>query len=334
MDRIYVQTNDESGNEVVAFDRAADGSLTRLGHFETGGRGSGIPHLASQSSLALDGDRLLVTNAGSDELSLLRVTADGLELLARTASGGKAPTSVAVHGELAYVLNNGTPGIAGFSLADGSLVPLEDSTRALSAGADPAQIAFSPDGHTLVVTERGTNSISTFLVDETGLAAGPETIASSGATPYGFGFARDTLVVTEAFGGEIGAAAASSYSLSEGGMQPLSASVGNSRSEVCWAAVTKDGRFVFVANFGDCTISRYSIGDDGRIELAEPVAASTRRDEKGLRDEAITGDGRFLYALDADARRIFGWSLGEDGSLSPVGEADALPETVAGLAAS
>jgi hypothetical protein len=56
--------------------------------------------------------------------------------------------------------------------------------------------------------------------------------------------------------------------------------------------------------------------------------------EKGVRDEAITGDGRFLYALDADAQRIFGWSVGEDGSLSPIGDADGLPETVAGLAAS
>jgi 6-phosphogluconolactonase (cycloisomerase 2 family) len=334
MDRIYVQTNDASRNEVVAFDRAADGSLTRLGRFETGGRGSGIPHLASQSSLALGGDRLLVTNAGSDELSLLRAAAGGLELVARTASGGKTPTSVAVHGDLAYVLNNGTPGIAGFSLAGGSLAPLEGSVRPLAAEADPAQIAFSPDGRTLVVTERGTNSISTFAVDETGLAAGPETIASSGATPYGFDFAGEAVVVTEAFGGEIGAAAASSYSLSAGRLEPLSASVADTRSEVCWAAVSKDGRFVYVTNFGDCTISSYAIGDDGSIELADAVAASTRMGEKGVRDEAITGDGRFLYALDADAQRIFGWSVGEDGSLSPIGDADGLPETVAGLAAS
>ena len=73
MDRIYVQTNDAERNEVVAFDRAADGKLTAIGHFDTGGRGSGTPHLASQSSVVVSGDRLLVTNAGSDELSLFRV---------------------------------------------------------------------------------------------------------------------------------------------------------------------------------------------------------------------------------------------------------------------
>jgi hypothetical protein len=65
MDRIYVQTNDAERNAVVAFDRGEDGNLTSLGRFETGGSGSGTPHLASQSSLAISGDRLLVTNAGS-----------------------------------------------------------------------------------------------------------------------------------------------------------------------------------------------------------------------------------------------------------------------------
>src|SRR5215470_15181422 len=213
MDRIYVQTNDAERNEIVAFDRAADGSISPLGRFETGARGSGTPHLASQSSVVLDGDRLLVTNAGSDELSLFSVQPDGLALEARAASGGSQPTSVAVVGELVYVLNNGSPSISGFSLAGGSLEPIVGSTRALATDADPAQIAFGPDARTLVVTERGTNSISTFAVGDDGLAEPAQTIPSSGATPYGFGFAGGSLIVTEAFGGAVGAAAASSYSL-------------------------------------------------------------------------------------------------------------------------
>jgi 6-phosphogluconolactonase (cycloisomerase 2 family) len=334
MDRIYVQTNDAERNEVVVFDRATDGSLTTLGRFETGGRGSGQPHLASQSSVVLDGDRLLVTNAGSDELSLFSVRQDGLRLESRTASGGSQPTSVAAAGELVYVLNNGTPSISGFSLTGGGLEPIAGSTRPLAAGADPAQIAFGPDGRTLVVTERGTNSISTFTVGEDGLAQPAETIPSSGATPYGFGFAGGSLIVTEAFGGAVGAAAASSYSLDGQRPVPLSASIANTRSEVCWAAVSKDGRFVYVTNFGDGTISSYAIGEDGSLELLEAVAAWTNAGVKGVRDEAITGDGRFLYALDADARCVYGWSVRGDGSLEPVGDADGLPETVAGLAAS
>ena len=336
-ERVYVQTNDAERNEVIAFDRSGDGQLTLLGRYETGGSGTGKPHLASQSSVVLsdDGAWLLVANAGSDELSLFAVEPDGLRLADRIASGGSGPTSVAVRSELVYALNNGTPSISGFYLADGGLRPLERSTRPLSAGADPAQIAFSPDGRTLVVTERGTNSISAYAVDDRGYAEGPVTIPSSGATPYGFDFANGSVIVTEAFGGAIGEAAASSYTLAEPGrLAPVSASVGDTRSEVCWAATTRDGRFVYVTNFGDGTISSYRIGEGGGLELHEAVAASTRLGQPGVRDEAISRDGRFLYAIDADAQRLFAWTVGGDGSLSLIGEFEGVPATVAGLAAS
>jgi 6-phosphogluconolactonase (cycloisomerase 2 family) len=336
-ERIYVQTNDAERNEIVAFDRSPDGRLGRLGTFDTGGRGTGKPHLASQSSIVLNGEGtlLLVANAGSDEISLFTVEPDGLLLVAQASSGGSTPTSIAVHGELAYVLNNGQPGISGFSLSNGGLAPIEGSSRPLDPAADPAQIAFSPNGRTIVITERGTNCISAFTVDDRGYADGPATIASSGTTPYGFDFAEDAVIVTEAFGGEIGAAAASSYSLAEPGrLAPVSASIGDTRSEVCWAAITNDGRFAYVTNFGDGTISSYAIGGDGSIELLEPVAASTRSGEKGIRDEAISRDGRYLYAIDADAQRVYGWTVGGDGRLAPVGEFEGVPATVAGIAAS
>jgi 6-phosphogluconolactonase (cycloisomerase 2 family) len=336
-ERVYVQTNDAERNEVVAFDRADDGRLTSLGSYETDGRGTGKPHLASQSSVVLTGDGawLLVTNTGSDELSLFAVEADGLRLAGRIGSGGSAPTSIAERDGIAYALNNGTPNISGFMITEGGLVPLEDATKILDADADPAQIAFSPDGRTLVVTERGTNSISAFTVDERGYAEGPATIPSSGATPYGFDFANGSVVVTEAFGGETGKAAASSYTLAAPGrLAPVSASVADTRSEVCWAATTRDGRFVYVTNFGDGTVSSYAVGEGGNLELLEPVAASTRLGQPGVRDEAISRDGRFLYAIDADAQRVFGWTVGADGRLDPVGEFEGVPATVAGLAAS
>ena len=39
--------------------------------------------------------------------------------------------------------------------------------------------------------------------------------------------------------------------------------------------MTKDGRYVFVTNFGDGTISSYAIGADGSLELVDAVAGST-----------------------------------------------------------
>jgi 6-phosphogluconolactonase len=335
---VYVQTNDATGNEVIAFSRAEDGALASLGRYSTGGRGTGVPHLASAGSVVLsdDGRWLLVVNAGSDELSLFAVQPDGLRLADRAGSGGSKPTSVAVRGTLVYVLNNGTPSISGFTVADGKLTELDGSTRPGSVGADPAQVSFTADGKALIVTERGPNTISSYLIDEHGYTQNPSTIKSSGQTPYGFGLTADgSLVVSEAFGGAPGAAAASSYAVSGSGeLTMVSGSVGDTRTEVCWVALTKDDRFAYVTNFGDGTVSCYEITADRSLRLHEPVAGSAGQGEKGIRDEAISGDGRYLYAIHADAQKLYGWAVGHGGQLRPVGEFGGVPGTVAGLAAS
>jgi hypothetical protein len=56
MPAVYLQTNDAAGNEVLAFSRAADGSLSPAGRYSSGGRGSGQRHLASAGSVVLSPD--------------------------------------------------------------------------------------------------------------------------------------------------------------------------------------------------------------------------------------------------------------------------------------
>jgi 6-phosphogluconolactonase len=336
---VYVQTNDATENEVVAFTRADNGALVPSGRYSTGGRGTGVPHLASAGSVVLSDDSnwLLAVNAGSDELSLFSVQPDGLRLVSCVGSGGSKPTSVTISDALVYVLNNGTPSISGFTISDGELTALAGSTRPLSdAKANPAQLSFSVDGRRLIATERGTDTISSYTIDARGLAGDLTTTKSSGQTPYGFGFLTDgTLVVSEAFGGAKGAAAASSYAVpGTGELAMVSGSVGDTRSEVCWVVVTKDDRFAYVTNFGDGTISCYEIAADRSLRLHEPVAGSARLGEKSLRDEAISGDGRYLYAIDPDAQKVCAWAVGQDGQLTSVGEFGGVPGTVAGLAAS
>jgi 6-phosphogluconolactonase len=335
---VYVQTNDAARNEVIAFRRYDDGRLEELGRVATGGRGTGKPHLTSQGSVTLsqDGRWLLVADTGSDQVTLLAVTDGGVEPAGQVSSGGSAPQSVAEHAGLVYVLNTGgDANVSGFQIEAGRLVPIEGSTRRLSApDADPAQAGFSPDGSTLVVTERGTDRIVTFLVEADGTLGDSNVYASSGPTPYGFAFAGDTLFVTEAFGARVGEAAASSYRIRGGELSPRTRSLGNGRSEICWAVTTSDGRYAFTTNFADGAVSRYAIGDDGSIVLEDAAAGTAREGEPGLRDEGLTADGRYLYAIDADSQRVVGWSVGEDGSLTPVGSWDGPPATVAGLAAS
>ena len=162
----------------------------------------------------------------------------------------------------------------------------------------------------------------------------PRVTPSAGPTPYGFTFAaNDTLVVTEAFGAAKGKAAASSYRLDGAAAAAVTESVGNGRSEICWAVATPDGRWVFTTNFADGAVSRYAVTTGGELVLDDAVAATAVDGRPGLRDEDLTADGRFLYAVDADGGRVFGWRV-EDGQLTPLGAWNGLPNTVAGLAAS
>jgi len=333
---VYVQTN-AAPNEVIAFRRATDGSLDRIGSVATGGDGDGSPHLQSQGSVTLTGDErhLLVTNAASDDLSVFSVAADGSIELRERMHTGSTPRSVAERDGLVVVLNTGEPGLVSFRLNAEGIERLEGGDQGLdTSDADPAQIAFSPDGSMVVITQRGTDSIVTYQVTSDGSFGASSEIASEGPTPYGFAFTSGgTLVVAEAFGAEKGAAAASSYALEDGSLVVRASSVGNGRSEICWAVITPDDRFAFTTNFADGAVSRYAIASDGSLSLEDATAGISVDGMPGLRDEDITSDGRFLYAIDADGGRIYGWAVDAEGSLEPIGSWDELPATVAGLAA-
>jgi 6-phosphogluconolactonase len=333
---VYVQTN-AAPNEVITFRRADDGSLDLISSVATGGDGDGSPHLQSQGSVALtrDGRYLLVTNAASDDLSVFSVATDGSIELRERVHTGSTPRSVDESDGLVVVLNTGEPALASFRLDAEGIERVEGGDQALhSSDADPAQVAFSPDGSMVVITQRGTDSIVTYEVAPDGTFGASSEVASEGPTPYGFAFTSGgTLIVTEAYHAEKGAAAASSYAIEEGSLVARTSSVGNGRSEICWAVVTPDDRFAFTTNFADGAVSRYAIAADGTLSLEDATAGISVEGMPGLRDEALSGDGRFLYATDADGGRIYGWSVDSDGALGPVGSWESVPETVAGLAA-
>ena len=98
---VFVQTNEQGTNRVLAFGRGEDGALEPAGEYGTGGAGLGAVHLGSQGSVILSADGrflpLLVTNAGSNDVAVFAVHHDGLELVQTTSSNGVAPMSVTEH---------------------------------------------------------------------------------------------------------------------------------------------------------------------------------------------------------------------------------------------
>ncbi|HEX6942409.1 MAG TPA: beta-propeller fold lactonase family protein [Gemmatimonadaceae bacterium] len=339
--QVYTMSNQVAGNAVLAYDRSADGSLVAAGSYPTGGAGTG-GGLGNQGGIVLDdaGNRLAVVNAGSNDVSLFRVNGDGtLELTDRIASGGTMPISVTISHDVLYVLNAGGAGnISGFAISpSGDLSSIAGSTRPLSTGASgPAQVSFAPGGRSLVVTEKATNALSTYAVDQNGVATGPVVTPSSGATPFGFGFTHSgTLVVSEAFGGGANASAVSSYGAdTDGTWDVISASVATTETAACWIVVTNSGRYAYTTNAGSGTISGYSIQQGGLTLLDASGVTGNIGAGSGPSDMAVSRDSRFLYARAGGVNQIAIFSIAADGSLASTGGwITGLPSGWNGLAA-
>ena len=313
---LYTQTNDPAGNAVQRFDRAADGSLSPAGTFATGG--AGLATLGGrQGAVALSGDgrNLYAVNAGSGSVSAFRVGRHRTVLLGSVPSGGVAPDSVDEDRGRVYVLNSGgTPSVSAYwRRFDGSLKAIPGGTRALAPGADgAAQVSVTPDGRSLVVTERLANRLETLPLDRLGRPGAPVVTPSSGAVPFGFAITRrGDIVVSEA-----GASTVSSYRQgAAGALHTVTASLPVGFGAACWVAVSPDGRLAYTGNASG-SISGFAIARDGSLKAigTTPMPAP--------RDLAFDASGRHLLAV-SSAGQVTSYRVGRDGSLTLAGSAPA-----------
>jgi 6-phosphogluconolactonase (cycloisomerase 2 family) len=330
---VYTMSNAVDGNAVIVFDRSLDGRLRRAGSIKTGGTGSGAA-LGSQGSIVVSDDEhwLLAVNAGSDDVSVFEVQPRGLRLTDRVSAGGTQPVSVAMHGRFVYVLDAGSNNIAGFMLSKrGQLESLPGSIRPLSApAAGGAQVSFNAQGDLLAVTEKATSRIVTFEINRDGLPGDAQVQASSGPTPFGFGFGRrDRLFVSEASG------AVSSYDVDDDGkIRVISGSVPTKQLAACWIAVTPDGRFTYTTNNGSGSISGYAIGFGGDLTPLnrDGRTALTGGADSNPADMALSRGGQFLYSVNTGAGTITGFFVAPNGRLIPLSSVSGLPASAYGLA--
>src|SRR5436853_2238655 len=335
---VYIMSNSASGNQVIAYARGADGSLTWKANYATNGLGITSMAGSNQGGLVLseDGQWLIVVNAGSNDISVFSVNHKGLALADMTSSQGTMPISVTVHGSVVYVLNSGgaesTGNIAGFALSDGKLSEISGSVQPLSGVTAPAQISFNPTGTVLVVTEKSTSKIDTFLVNSEGVASAPNAQSSSGGTPFGFDFTPSgTLIVSEAAGGPSGTSAVSSYTISDSGsLTTLSASVPDTQQAACWLVVTGNGQFAYTANAHSTTISSYTITGNGQVSLLNSNAATVGGANL---DMALARNSRFLYVFDNGDHAIVAYEAHADGNLTWLQTTSGIPAGADGLAA-
>ena len=176
---VYTATNALDGNEIAAFGRNPDGTLSFINNFSTGGLGStefdggeGLdPLISADSIIATDDNRfLLAVNAGSDTITSFAINSDfSLTRASTIASGGVGPNSIAYNDGRVFVSNIDRDGLAlgvagttrgepndegnitGFNINDnGILTPIPNST--FDFDNRPADVGFSADGSRLIVS--------------------------------------------------------------------------------------------------------------------------------------------------------------------------------------
>ena len=294
---VYVMTNKTPSNSVLQFRRSADGSLTPVREVATGGSGTGAngaDPLGSQDSLVLSGEGqlLLAANAGSNEISVLSARNGQLTWLSKSASGGTFPNSIALSGDLVYVLNaQGTPNITGFRLdTHGTLHWI--ATVPLPAGTlSPNDVRFTPGGSHILLTASGSNQILVFDVGDDGVAQAPSVQASAGGAPFGIRFGHDGVaIVSEAAG------SASSYRLDDDTLDVISGAVSDTQKASCWISVDRAARTAYLSNTASGTISSFQVSGQGALALLDAVAANPGG---APIDSALSRDSRFLYVVES-----------------------------------
>jgi 6-phosphogluconolactonase (cycloisomerase 2 family) len=319
---VYVNDNTTGVNTIAGFARHADASLTPLAGspFVAGGTGTGSG-LASQGALQItaDGEFVVAVDAGSNQISVLRVEHDGtLKLLPGgvVSSDGTNPVSIAIHENLVYVANAGPTGsnYTGFTLSpSGRLDPLPGSTVALPDDSLPGDVTFNATGSNLIGTRIGTVPgtflIDSFSVGSNGLltAAAASPFAAQAAGPFGSEFNPadpSQLFVSNAHQGAGQGSVSTFVAAGDGTLSAVSPTpFANGQSGTCWVEVNTSGTALFAVNTGSGTISSYSIGTNGALTLAgnTPVSAQAG---VGAVDLRLGPAGKTLWVDESKANQI------------------------------
>ena len=329
---VYTEDNGAGPNAISGFDRLADGSLTPIpgSPFPTGGQGLGAG-TASQGALQLspDGLYLFAVDAGSNQLSVLRIARDGSlrPVGGPVSSDGVEPVSIAVdprvgpHGrDLVYVANSGTGGsnYTGFTFTNGHLRALPGSTVTLPDGSAPGDVLFNANGNHLIGTRVGAGLIDSFNVGRHGyLTVAPGSpFPSQGPGPLGAEF-RPTdpsqLFVSNAHGGPGNGTVSAFTDARNGALTSIgSGPFADLQTAPCWVEVTRNGRYLFAVNTAVPSVSRYSIDPDGSLTLLGSTPLATPA-ESAPTDARLSPNGKTLYIVDTGGVSVSAFAVDNGG---------------------
>lgn len=290
---VYVLSNTVGANQnsVLAFTRAADGTLTTMAGspYATGGSGVDNPTQALGPddvdfpiAMSADRKRLFAVNPGSNTIAVFNISSTGaLTAVAGSpfSSGGINPSSVGVAGDKIYVVNKandpaqgtgGVPNYTGFAVSStGALTPIAGSTVNTIVGASPQMALVSPSKSLLFgsdflapTTASHQGALRAFVIGASG------TLTTAAGTPLDIpGDAAKRVVLGLAshptqnvlYAGFVAQNLIGVYSYDgTSGALTFRTTAANSGKATCWIITNASGSALYTSNTADNSVSWYN----------------------------------------------------------------------------
>ena len=213
---------------------------------------------------------------------------------------------------------------------------LSTNGAGVATGGVPSAMLLAPSGDALFIANSATNNISTYTVKSDGtLTAGSSTLPT-GMTPLGmaidsaahFLFVANQGLQVDPTSGTISVFSIQNGSLTEVAGSPFRVAppLASSGPGPAAVAVTPDGKFLYVANQFDGTVTRFSVdATSGALALGPTVLVGTA--PSGM---DVTPDGGLLYVSNSGSSNVSAFAVcnqvvtscndptSPDGTLKPV----------------
>ncbi len=320
---IYVNNNDFE-NSISAFSVAQDGRLQALpaSPFATGGIGgkrAGIGGLC----ISRKGKLLFASNNSDNTLTAFRInTSNGTlsRLGSPITTGGRFAAGVACNrqGTQVFVANIDSDSISAFNLGSNNI--LQPATGSpFQAGNGPIDLAINPNNSVLFASHQFSHSIGVYSIDLSSRLRLVNDVITPGLINHGLNINLNTSRIYVA---ELGNNSISGFraDLNTGTLTALPNLPYFTDGDRPLAVTSSpDGKFVYVSNNNNSTISIFSSNSDGSLRAIAGSPFTT--DGQGPASMVMNKKGTLLFVANgglAGTKDISVYSISPSGVVNPI----------------
>lgn len=239
-------------------------------------------------------------------------------------TAGQGVRSMVIHPskKFMYAVNSFEDDVSLYTLSVSGAIT--ENTLRQPTGTTPSLLVMDKAGQFLYVANTGSNSVSSFSIDSSAGTLTPIPACSSSPNcPFQIGAealnmqvspSGNFLYVTVGIAQSGSTGSVEVWSLNAGALSQI-VQVEPAGTTPAGLAIHPSGGFLYTANFGDNSISEFTIQSDGSLNPLGTIAAGlgTLSSPVAL---LIDNAGKFLYVVNQSSSTIVAYSIGSDGSLA------------------